>query len=68
MVDVAEERARLERNLQEALSQVERLEELLSGPFSEKAPAAVVQKEREKLESYRETAQKLRAQLKALEE
>jgi valyl-tRNA synthetase len=66
MVDVAEERARLERNLQEAVSQVGRLEELLSGPFSEKAPAAVVQKEREKLESYRETAQKLRAQLEGL--
>jgi valyl-tRNA synthetase len=67
MVDVAEERARLERSLREALSQVERLEELLSGPFSEKAPAGVVQKERAKLESYREIAQKLRAQLEGLD-
>ncbi|HEX7976636.1 MAG TPA: valine--tRNA ligase, partial [Anaerolineales bacterium] len=51
MVDTSEERARLERDLAEIQSQVHRLEGLLSGPFAQKAPAAVVQKEREKLTS-----------------
>jgi len=67
-VDVAERR----EHLAEAYARVlvllaQRLEELLSGPFSEKAPAGVVQKERDKLESYRATAQKLRAQLEGLD-
>ncbi len=68
MVDIEEERARLEKGLEAAESQIERLEKLLASPFSEKAPSDVVQKERDKLESDKETAKKLRAQLKALEE
>jgi valyl-tRNA synthetase len=67
MVDLEEERARLEKDLGEAEAQIERLEQLLASPFSEKAPEPVVQKERDKLEGYRETAEKIRAQLGALE-
>ncbi|RME07289.1 MAG: valine--tRNA ligase, partial [Anaerolineae bacterium] len=63
LVDPAEERARLEKELAEAESQIQRLEKLLASPFSEKAPPPVVQKERDKLENYRQTAAKLRAQL-----
>jgi valyl-tRNA synthetase len=63
MVDLAGERARLEKDLKDARSQVERLEKLLAGDFAAKAPPALVQKEREKLEAYRKTAEKIEAQL-----
>ncbi len=66
LVDVAEERARLEKNLAEAESHIQRLEKLLAGPFAQKAPPPVVQRERDKLAAYRETAEKLRAQLAEL--
>lgn len=64
MVDLAEERTRLEKELKEARSHIERLEKLLAGDFAAKAPPALVQKEREKLESHRKTAEKIEAQLK----
>jgi valyl-tRNA synthetase len=62
-VDPAEERARLQKDLAEADIHIIRLEKLLSGDFANKAPAAVVQKEREKLSAYRETAEKIRSQM-----
>jgi valyl-tRNA synthetase len=64
MADLAEDKTRLEKELREAQSHIERLEKLLSGDFASKAPAALVQKEREKLEGYKETAEKIKAQLK----
>jgi valyl-tRNA synthetase len=66
MVDIAAERDRLEKELQEVESQVHRLEDLLSSPFTEKAPPPVVQKEREKLAAYRDTAERLKTQLQSL--
>jgi valyl-tRNA synthetase len=63
MVDPAEERARLGRELAEAESHIERLEALLSSDFANKAPAALVQKERDKLAVYKDSAEKIRAQL-----
>ena len=63
MVDLAEEKSRLEKELKEAESHIERLEKLLSGDFANKAPAALVQKERDKLAAYKDTAAKLKAQL-----
>jgi len=63
VVDSAEERARLEKDLAEAQSQIARLEQLLNSDFASKAPPAVVNKEREKLASYKETADKIKAQL-----
>ena len=63
LVDVEAERERLEKELGEAEGQIERLEKLLASPFAEKAPPEVVQKEREKLEDYQETANKIRQQL-----
>jgi len=59
-----EDKKRLEKELKEAQSHIERLEKLLAGDFSNKAPAALVQKERDKLTSYKETAEKIKAQLK----
>ncbi|HZU87480.1 MAG TPA: valine--tRNA ligase, partial [Anaerolineaceae bacterium] len=63
LVDAGAERARLEKDLAEIDSQIGRLETLLSSDFANKAPAAVVEKERQKLATYHETAAKLRAQL-----
>jgi valyl-tRNA synthetase len=64
MVDTAAEKARLEKELKEAESHIERLEKLLASDFASKAPAQLVQKERDKLAGYKETAEKIRAQLK----
>ena len=63
LVDMAEESARLKKELAEVESQIQRLEKLLSSPFAGKAPEKVVQNEREKLAVYLDTAEKLRAQL-----
>ena len=63
LLDVAEERRRLEKELKDAQAQIERLEALLAGPFAEKAPPALVQKEREKLSGFTEKAQKVHKQL-----
>ncbi|MBL8091488.1 MAG: class I tRNA ligase family protein, partial [Anaerolineales bacterium] len=64
MVDLANEKARLEKELKEAESHITRLENLLNGDFANKAPAALVQKEKEKLAGYKDTAEKIKAQLK----
>ncbi len=63
MVDLEEERARLQKDLAETEAQIARLEKLLAGDFARKAPEAVVAKEREKLVAYQATAEKIRAQL-----
>ena len=57
---------RLEKELTDTAARIDRLEKLLNSPFAEKAPAAVVGKEREKLDIYRETAARLRSQLDSL--
>lgn len=64
MVDLANEKARLEKELKEAESHIQRLEKLLNSDFANKAPAALVQKEKEKLAGYKDTAEKIKAQLK----
>lgn len=63
LTDPAEERARLQKELAEAEAQIARLEKLLASDFAAKAPAALVQKEREKLQAYQQSAAKLREQL-----
>jgi len=64
LVDQDAEKNRLEKELAEVQSQVERLEKLLSSSFAEKAPDSVVSKERVKLATYKETALKILEQLK----
>jgi valyl-tRNA synthetase len=66
LVNKEEEHQRLNKELAEVRGQIERLTALLAGPFAEKAPAAVVQKEREKLSTFEQTAEKLQKQLSAL--
>jgi valyl-tRNA synthetase len=63
MVDLDEEYNRLQKELVESQVQIDRLEKLLGSNFVNKAPAAVVQKERERLAAFKETAGKLKAQL-----
>ncbi|HEX2979036.1 MAG TPA: class I tRNA ligase family protein [Anaerolineaceae bacterium] len=63
LVDAAAERARIQKELADTQSQIARLEGLLGSPFAQKAPAAVVDKERQKLATYQESANKLSAQL-----
>ena len=63
LVDTEAEKQRIENELQEANSQIARLEKLLNSPFAEKAPPNVVEKEREKLETFKDTAAKLTEQM-----
>jgi valyl-tRNA synthetase len=64
MVDAGAERTRLSKELADSEAQIERVEQLLASDFGSKAPAAVVSKERARLAALKETAEKLRAQLK----
>lgn len=63
MVNLAQERERLEAEIAEANKQVDRLRNLLSGPFSEKAPTDVVEREREKLERFEAQVEELSGRL-----
>ena len=56
-------RNKLKHELAEAQSHIQRLEKLLASDFSVKAPAAVVEKEREKLGNFRQAADKIVRQL-----
>jgi valyl-tRNA synthetase len=58
------ERVRIQKELTESQVQINRLEKLLGSDFASKAPGPVVQKERERLAAFKETAEKLRSQLK----
>ncbi len=49
MVNLGKEKARLEKELANLEGQIVRVSKLLASPFGKKAPAAVVQKERDKL-------------------
>jgi valyl-tRNA synthetase len=63
--DEAEDRARLERDLQEAKQMLERSRELLAKPgFADKAPKEVVEKEKAKLKEREERLKLLEAELK----
>ena len=63
VVDAEAERNRLQKELADIEAQITRLETLLGSSFAGKAPAAVVEKERQRLAAAQETAAKLRDQL-----
>jgi valyl-tRNA synthetase len=63
MLDLEEERRRLQKDLAEIQVQIDRLEKLLNSDFNNKAPAQVVEKERVKLAGFKDTADKLRTQM-----
>jgi len=66
LVDAEQEKARMNKELAEMTNQIERLEKLLSSDFGNKAPAQVVEKERQKLSQFKETVIKLKVQLAML--
>ncbi len=67
LVDLAQEVARLEGELSKTAQEMERVRNLLGNPnFVNKAPAQVVEREREKLALYSEQKDKLRARLASL--
>ena len=67
LVDLDKERERLQKELENALNMVKRTEgKLQNESFVARAPEAVVNAEKEKLEKYREMAAKLEENLKAL--
>ena len=66
MIDVAAERDRLHKEQTEVQSHIDRLSKLLSSDFAHKAPAPVVQKERDKLADFQSKAAKLKEQIERL--
>ena len=66
MVDLAAEQARLEKEDAELAKQIDRLSNLLNSPFAQKAPAAVVEKEREKLATLEAGQREIRERLSSL--
>ncbi|MGI6250487.1 MAG: valine--tRNA ligase [Anaerolineaceae bacterium] len=54
---------KLRKELSEVEGQIRRLEKLLASPFTQKAPEKIVTAEREKLEAYRVSAEKLKGKL-----
>jgi valyl-tRNA synthetase len=66
-IDVAAERRRLEKDLAAAAGEVERARRKLGNPqFTAKAPAAVIEKTRQRLAAAEADAETLRARLAAL--
>ncbi len=63
LVDDQDANDRLEKEFGGIQSQIKRLEDLLGGEFAIKAPPGLVEKERQKLDTYRLSAQKLMEQL-----
>ena len=66
LVDLAQERRRLESELSAVESQIQRLTGLLNGPFAEKAPPPVVQQERDKLARFQAEKEALASRLSEL--
>jgi valyl-tRNA synthetase len=68
LVDLDAEKARLRKELDATAGQIARSEGLLSGDgFASRAPAEVVQRERDKLEQLKATHASLEERLKSLE-
>ena len=63
-VDLEAEQERIKKELAGLESEIKRLENLLASPFGQKAPAQVVEKERQKLADYIESAAKLKSQVR----
>ncbi len=66
MVDLAQEKARLEKEAAELDSQIKRLTGLLNSPFAKKAPENVVQAERDKLALLEASREEIGGRLKTM--
>jgi valyl-tRNA synthetase len=66
LVDLDAERERLRKELASTEDQIARSEKLLGGPFAQRAPADVIQREKDKLADLQTRAARLRERLAAL--
>ena len=66
MVDLDKERERLTKELADLEQQIKRVTGLLNSPFAQKAPEAVVQKERDKLADLQASQTEIKERLAAL--
>jgi valyl-tRNA synthetase len=66
LVDLEAERARLQKELDQVAAIIARTEKQLAGPFAEKAPTQVVQRERDKLAHLKTRRAQLEQRLKDL--
>jgi valyl-tRNA synthetase len=62
IVDMDQEKTRVKKEIVETRSQIDRLEKLLASDFAKKAPLQLIEKERQKLETYKLTLKKLKSQ------
>jgi valyl-tRNA synthetase len=68
VIDTAAEIERLTKELSNAEAQIKRLEGLLASPFASNAPTEVVEKERDRLANFQETAEKINLQIANMSE
>jgi valyl-tRNA synthetase len=66
LIDLEAERARLGKELDEVVAVIARSEKQLAGPFAQKAPPDVVQRERDKLADLQQRREQLEERLNAL--
>ncbi len=67
LVDIEEERKRLQGEKEKLISEVERAEKMLSNPgFVNKAPEAKINEEKEKLAKYKDMLEKVEERLKSI--
>ncbi len=66
LVDLEAERSRLRKTLQNVEQRIATAEQRLAGPFAQKAPPAIVQRERDKVAALRLEADQLREQIARL--
>ncbi|MGQ9516584.1 MAG: hypothetical protein ACUVT1_04900, partial [Anaerolineae bacterium] len=67
MVDIEAERQRVLKDIAQVEAEIARVEKLLANPgFLSKAPAEVVEREREKRAQFQENLEKLRRRLEML--
>jgi valyl-tRNA synthetase len=66
LIDLEAERARLQKELDQVTSMIARSEKQLVGPFAQRAPAPVVQRERDKLADLQGRREQLEERLSAL--
>ncbi len=66
LIDLEAERARLQKDLDQVIALIERSQKQLAGPFAEKAPPDVVQRERDKLADLKQRREQLQERLQGL--
>ncbi len=66
LVDLDQERQRLAKEIANADQEIGRLTNLLASPFAQKAPANVVDKEREKLAKFQASRAELQERIDSL--